>query len=186
MPNMEEVLANIYSLTQQLHQSDRTIDQEYGNRIHDLLIYLKQTVSDEASNIAPHDNSTLDVSTVLTPRASLIAKLSMLLQKLDPSFHSISYLFIWNRQASLARSKSNGPFPEEIHPGGELWSRGVALATKFDPVQMRFAGKEWCEFLELLGESALSVSKVRSIRMDNGKSLLTLYALKATPGSSAD
>lgn len=64
---MAEVLSHINSLTQQLYQSNGTIDQEYGNRIHDLLIYLKQTISDEASNIVPHDNSMLDVSIVPTP-----------------------------------------------------------------------------------------------------------------------
>lgn len=110
----------------------------------------------------------------------------MLLQKLNPSFHSLPYLFIWHRQVSLVRSKSNESFPEEIRPGGELWSRGVVLATEFDPIQMRFVGREWCELLELLGESALSVSKVSCIQLYSGKSLLTLYALQATPSSSAD
>lgn len=64
---MAEVLTHINSLTQQLYQSNGDIDRDYGSRIHDLLIYLKQVVSDEASNRAPHDNSMLDVSTTPTP-----------------------------------------------------------------------------------------------------------------------
>lgn len=59
---MAEVLSHIYSLSQQLHQSNEISDQDYDSHIHDLLTYLKQTIPNEASHIISDDISSLDVS----------------------------------------------------------------------------------------------------------------------------
>lgn len=48
-----------------------------------------------------------------------------------------------------------------MRPGGDLWSKGIRLLMSFDPIQMRYAGREWRELVELLAKSALSVSKVK-------------------------
>ena len=59
---MAEILSHIYSLSQQLHQSNEISDQDYDNHVQDLLTYLKQTIPNEALHIISDDFSFLDVS----------------------------------------------------------------------------------------------------------------------------
>lgn len=91
----------------------------------------------------------------------MLKRLFAFLQKLDPSLHSLSYLFIWHLQVQSIRGRSGDCFSEDVRPGGDLWSKGIRLLMSFDPIQVRYAGREWRELVELLAKSALSVSKVK-------------------------
>ena len=105
-------------------------------------------------------------------------------QNLNPSLHSLPYLLIWDYHVCSIRSETGNPFPEDVRPGGKLWSKAVHFLTGFDPVQVRYAGNEWRELVELVGQSALAVSKARPALLDQCVSLLT--EIEAIFGNSTD
>lgn len=105
-------------------------------------------------------------------------------QNLNPSLHSLPYLLIWGYHVCSIRSETGNPFPEDVRPGGNLWSKAVHFLTGFDPVQVRYAGSEWRELVELVGQSALAASKARSTLFSQCVSLLT--DIEAFSGNSTD
>ncbi|BCR89081.1 putative COP9 subunit 3 [Aspergillus chevalieri] len=135
---MAEVLSQICSLSSQLHYSNDIADQDYDNQTYDLLAQLRQIIP-TASNIISGEFYFLD--------------------NLEPSLHTLPYLLIWGHHVCSIRNESGNPFPEAVRPGGKLWSKAVHFLMGFDPIQVRYAGSEWRELVELVGQSAFAVSK---------------------------
>lgn len=50
--------------------------------------------------------------------------------------------------------------PDDILPGGNSWGWAVRFLQQFDPIQMRYAGQEWRDLVQLVSQAALAVSKV--------------------------
>lgn len=50
--------------------------------------------------------------------------------------------------------------PPALLPPGNLWSRIVTYLRAFDPVQVRYAGQEWRQLVEIVAQAAQVVSKV--------------------------
>lgn len=78
MPKMTEILSRISSLSTQLHNPDGISDQDYDNHIRALLEYLREVMSNEASDIISGEISLLDVSGSFNMR--LVKILSILLK----------------------------------------------------------------------------------------------------------
>lgn len=65
-----------------------------------------------------------------------------------------------------------------------MWSKAVHFLMGFDPIQVRYAGSEWRELVELVGQSAFAVSKAGSTLLNLCVSLLT--DIKAVSSNSTD
>lgn len=51
--------------------------------------------------------------------------------------------------------------PENLRLGGYLWSKAVLFLRQFDPIQVRYAGHEWRQLVELVVQGAEAASKAR-------------------------
>lgn len=80
-------------------------------------------------------------------------------KNLDPSLHSIPYLLILHFQVRSSQSRAGDQLPQSIRPGGQLWPKAALILRNFDPIQVRYVGKEWRELVELVGQAAQAVSK---------------------------
>ncbi|KAK7512803.1 hypothetical protein IWZ03DRAFT_384092 [Phyllosticta citriasiana] len=83
-----------------------------------------------------------------------------LLDILDPSVNTIPYLYVLYSQISaLVDQRKDGPMPDNIKPGGELFSKLATFLDSFDPMQIRYVGKTWRNVIELLNNIARAVSQ---------------------------
>ncbi|KAE8144938.1 hypothetical protein BDV25DRAFT_165708 [Aspergillus avenaceus] len=131
---MEELLSPLTSVSRRLHTSDPS-DEDYDKQIRDLIIFLKDP--GRASDISAVSGYALD--------------------KLDPSSHSLSYLFLLLHQINSTQFENKDLRP--FDPTGALWPKIVRFLTSFDPFQIRYAGHEWRQLVELTVQSAQAVSK---------------------------
>ncbi|PYI09069.1 COP9 signalosome complex subunit 3 [Aspergillus sclerotiicarbonarius CBS 121057] len=130
---MAEILLHLTSVSSQLHTLNNTSDERYDSEIRDLVAYIKQF------------NKNLDSQD--------------LLDNLSPSQHTLSYLFILNLHIETLQNKTKNIVPDEIKPGNDLWAKAVYFLRSFDPIQVRYAGHEWRQLIELIGQAAEAVSK---------------------------
>ncbi|KAL1976431.1 hypothetical protein VTN31DRAFT_2713 [Thermomyces dupontii] len=93
---------------------------------------------------------------------------SSLLDRLDPSRHSLSYLLVFHHQIIGLSDKPKDAVPDDFYPGSALWRRACLFLGAFDPVQVRYAGNQWRSVVELLAKAAESANKplvaIRPIR----------------------
>lgn len=132
-------LPRLLSFSPRLQPSQGISDEDYDAQIRDLVTYLKQTFSGNAVGSVGENES--------------------LLEHLDPSIHTLSYLFILHSCILAAQSRTKETFPEDMRPGGRLWSKALLFLKTFDPVQVRYAGQEWRRLVELVAKAAETVSK---------------------------
>ena len=101
--------------------------------------------------------SSLDVDRSQNPNQRL-----NILQMLDPAVNSIAYLTVlMARLKAYAGKSSISDFvvPINCHE----WNRIVFFLSKFDPVQIRYAGRDWRSLLECLYNSAIARDNVCSM-----------------------
>lgn len=113
----------------------------------------------------------------------------MCFQILDPSIHTLPYLWtlLAHASAATAGSKRNAEtIPAEIQPDGTLWPRLVTFLERFDPVQVRYAGQEYRDVISYVAQGAIQASKVSILPLAGivptaniGQPLLAVEPLKA-------
>ncbi|PWY93367.1 COP9 signalosome complex subunit 3 [Aspergillus sclerotioniger CBS 115572] len=130
---MAEILLRLTSVSPQLHNLNNTSDERYDSEICDLVAYIRQF----DRNLDSQD----------------------LLDNLNPSQHTLSYLFILIFQIEALQNKTKNIVPDEIKPGNDLWAKSVFFLRSFDPIQVRYAGHEWRQLIELIGQAAETVAK---------------------------
>ncbi|KAL2001440.1 hypothetical protein VTN02DRAFT_1776 [Thermoascus thermophilus] len=136
---MADILPRLLSFSPRLQASQGISDEDYDDQIRNLVTYLKQTFSGKViGSISDNED---------------------LLEHLDPSLHSLSYLFIHHSCVLAVQSRTKETFPEDVQPGGRLWSKALLFLKEFDPVQVRYAGQEWRRLVELVAKAAEAVSK---------------------------
>ncbi|KAE8412035.1 hypothetical protein BDV36DRAFT_272592 [Aspergillus pseudocaelatus] len=124
-------------LSQLTSVSSGSSDEDYDRRIRDLITYLQQP-----------------------SRASeLSAASGYLLDNLDPYLHTLSYLSIFLLKIQSLQGSNKGRLPEQIYPGRELWLKAIRFLRSFDPFQIRYAGHEWRQLVQLVVQAAQAVSK---------------------------
>ncbi|KAJ9223049.1 hypothetical protein DTO169C6_4523 [Paecilomyces variotii] len=134
---MADLLPRILSFSPQ-PQTTQGITDEYDKQIRDLIAYLKQSLLNKGLS-DPEVGGLLDA--------------------LDPSVHSISFLLIFHFQVHAAQSTTKESVPQDVRPGGILWLKALQFLRVFDPVQVRYTGQEWRRLLELVAKAAEAVSK---------------------------
>lgn len=80
-------------------------------------------------------------------------------QKFDPGRDSVAFLFLLRLQIQTLQETSRGALPRDLLPVGGLWSRAVRYLEVFDPVQIRYAGQEFRQLLEFVGQASEAASK---------------------------
>ncbi|RAL06215.1 putative COP9 subunit 3 [Aspergillus ibericus CBS 121593] len=130
---MAEILLHLTTVSSQLQALDDTSDERYDTELRDLIAYIKQF------------NRNIDSQ--------------YLLDNLSPSQHTLSYLIILNLHIETLQNQTKNRVPDEIKPGNDLWAKAVYFLRSFDPIQVRYAGHEWRQLVELIGQSAEAVAK---------------------------
>ncbi|KAL4980050.1 signalosome subunit 3 [Aspergillus desertorum] len=133
---MSGFLAHLSSAPSRPHRSADVIDESYDRQLRDLNAYLKQPG--------------LVLST---------ADLNESLEAISPAVHSLSYLFLLRFRSQQLQRETAVDIPTDMQPGGTLWRQTVRFLRSFDPIQMRYAGHEWRQLVELVASAAQSVSK---------------------------
>ncbi|KAJ5088138.1 hypothetical protein N7456_011754 [Penicillium angulare] len=118
-----------------------------------------------------------------------VARDDTLLNNFDPSQDSITYLFLLHLQIRAHREASGHDLPTDLLPSGKLWLKSEYFLRKFDPIQVRYAGHEWRQLVELVVQAAqasprpfLAVALVRDamLRLDPSCAVLTSTHLLLT------
>ncbi|PLB44087.1 COP9 signalosome complex subunit 3 [Aspergillus steynii IBT 23096] len=133
---MAELLPRLTSVSSHSHVA-ASCDEAWSIQINDLIAFLKQ----------PSNASAITSSS------------DYLLDNLDPSRHSLAYLFVFHLHVQSIQRTTKSPLPSEILPGGRLWLNAVHFLRHFDPVQIRYAGMEWRQLIELVAQAAQLESK---------------------------
>ncbi|KAF2457588.1 hypothetical protein BDY21DRAFT_363855 [Lineolata rhizophorae] len=71
-------------------------------------------------------------------------------QRLDPSVNSIPYAYALVACVDRFEKTIINQLPEELAPGGYVWNHMVVFLTMFDPIQVRYIGREWRRIVEFL------------------------------------
>ncbi|EIT77438.1 COP9 signalosome complex subunit 3 [Aspergillus flavus] len=147
-------------LSQLTSVSSGSFDEDYDRRIRDLITYLQQP----------------------SKASELSAASGYLLDNLDPSLHTLSYLSVFLFKIQSLQGSNKSRLPEQIYPGRELWLKAIRILRSFDPFQIRYAGHEWHRLVQLVVQAAQAVSKpllavlaVRDaiVRLDPSSEVLT-------------
>ncbi|KAJ5788091.1 hypothetical protein N7457_003081 [Penicillium paradoxum] len=131
-------LSDLTSASAHLYNSSHLPNEEYDRRIRELVEYFKRLLSTNALDSFAKDDSFLD--------------------HFDPAIDSIPYLFGLHLQIQKARELNSDIFPEDLRPMGRLWIRATRFLGCFDRVQIRYAGREWRQLVELIGHASQAAS----------------------------
>ncbi|EGE08867.1 COP9 subunit 3 [Trichophyton equinum CBS 127.97] len=101
------------------------------------------------------------------------------LEVLDPAIHSVAYLHVLLACHQISQKSDKSSF----QPGGEGWEKALIFFEKFDPVQVRYAGREFTKLVEVIVASAstpphkplLAIQPLKNalLRLDPSGSTLT-------------
>ncbi|PWY68059.1 COP9 signalosome complex subunit 3 [Aspergillus heteromorphus CBS 117.55] len=153
---MAELLSHVTSVSSRLRSVDKISDDRYDCQLRDLVTYIKQSDKNFDSEY--------------------------LLNNLNPSHHTLSYLLMLNFKIKYLQNKRRTVLPEELKPGNDLWVKAVLFFRTFDPIQVRYAGGEWRQLIEIIGQAAeatakpfLAVQVIRDamLRLDPSSGILT-------------
>ncbi|KAL4937447.1 signalosome subunit 3 [Aspergillus oleicola] len=133
---MSEFLGILSAVPSRHHSSTGITDEAYDRQLRDLLAHLKQP------GLVP--------STV---------NLNEYLETVSPAIHSLSFLYLLRAQIQQLQKRSKRDIPEEVLPGGSLWKHSIRFLRSLDPIQIRYAGHEWRQLVELLATAAQVTSK---------------------------
>ncbi|KAL5332629.1 hypothetical protein BJX70DRAFT_392851 [Aspergillus crustosus] len=135
---MLDFLARLSAVPPRCHSAANVTDEEYDRQLRDLIVYLKEPgVIQSGADI----NENLDA--------------------IDPSIHSLSFLHLLRYQIRQVQKRTRRDIPDDLLPGGILWKHAVRFLRSFDPVQVRYAGHEWRQLIELMASAAQDSSKAR-------------------------
>ncbi|EFQ98902.1 COP9 signalosome complex subunit 3 [Nannizzia gypsea CBS 118893] len=101
------------------------------------------------------------------------------LEILDPALHSVAYLNVLLAYYQVAQKSDKSSF----QPGGEGWKKALLFFETFDPIQVRYAGREFTRLVEIIAsianspyQSLLAVQPLKNalLRLDPSCSTLTI------------
>ncbi|PYH79608.1 COP9 signalosome complex subunit 3 [Aspergillus uvarum CBS 121591] len=130
---MAESVEHIISLSSHLCSQDLLSENDYQCRVQELIAILRRS------------SHSLLSDSVLTD--------------LSPHEHTLPYLFVLLYQIDLARSRTRSALPDDIKPGGRLWFPAVQFLGDFKGPQVRFAGHEWRQLVNIILDAAECDSK---------------------------
>ncbi|KAL4869949.1 hypothetical protein BDV12DRAFT_166695 [Aspergillus spectabilis] len=133
---MSDLLAKLSAVPSRRHGSANMTDDEYDRQLRDLIAYLKQPG--------------------LVPGG---ANINEYFEAISPSVHSLSFLYLLRFQIQQAQKRSKRDIPDDLLPGGILWKQTVSFLRSFDPIQIRYAGLEWRQLVELVASAAQATLK---------------------------
>ncbi|KAH8704691.1 putative COP9 subunit 3 [Talaromyces proteolyticus] len=91
-----------------------------------------------------------------------------LLEKINPSTHSLSYLLVLHFHLKTLEKTPNDNVSTETRPGSVFWTRSTMFLRTFEPNQIKFAGSEWYRLMGFIATTAEMENKpllaVRPIR----------------------
>ncbi|KKK23255.1 hypothetical protein AOCH_001188 [Aspergillus ochraceoroseus] len=128
---MTELLKRLTAAPSRRYLSINVTDENYDRQLRDLAVYCKY--SGVVSNITDFDEY---------------------LDNINPSIHTLSFLHILHFQIQSLQAKTKSDLPEDLLPGGRLWTRVSKFLKTFDPIQIRYAGHEWRQLVELVARAA--------------------------------
>ncbi|KAJ5150976.1 COP9 signalosome complex subunit 3 [Penicillium canariense] len=131
-----DIVEGLLTKSAQLREAARLSDEGYDRQIRANVTSLRHVMS----------------------RGSLSSNDS-LFDHFDPGADSLAYLFLLHAQIHALQEASCETVPAGLLPPGRLWSRMVSYLKAFDPVQVRYAGQEWRQLVELVGQAAQMASK---------------------------
>ncbi|KAL4889133.1 COP9 signalosome complex subunit 3 [Aspergillus ambiguus] len=130
---MADLLPRLTSVVPSQHSSDESYDHD----IRELIAYIKDP----------------------RRKSSIIGSCGYLLENLDPSVHTISYLLVLHYYIQYQKEADNARLWGDFRPGGSLWQKAVQFLNCFDPIQIRYIGREWRLLVELVAQAAQEISK---------------------------
>ncbi|KKA20529.1 COP9 subunit 3 [Rasamsonia emersonii CBS 393.64] len=133
---MADVLPRLLSFPRRSDTTHAVSDEEYDEQARNFVAYLKECLP----------NKTDEVS-------------GGILEQLDPSVHSLSFLLVFHFHVLALRSRTNQVIPKDLYPGNNLWSKALLFLKTFDPIQVRYAGYEWRKVVESVARAAEAVAK---------------------------
>lgn len=68
-------------------------------------------------------------------------------------------MFLLRAQIQAFQEEFRENVPAALLPPGKLWSRIVSYLRTFDPIQVRYAGQEWRQLVEIVAQASQVVSK---------------------------
>ncbi|KAE8384011.1 hypothetical protein BDV23DRAFT_167728 [Aspergillus alliaceus] len=134
---MADYLPRLTAVSARSHHNSFISDEDYDKQIRDLVTYLQQPI--RASELSSFSDSILD--------------------NLDPYLHSLSYVYVFLLRIRFIQGNNESRLPEQFYPGGELWLKAVRFLRGFDPFQIRYAGHEWRQLVELVIQATREISK---------------------------
>ncbi|KAJ5668808.1 hypothetical protein N7462_009878, partial [Penicillium macrosclerotiorum] len=159
IPSMD-LIADLATKSAQLHAiSHISTDEEYDRQLLDHVASLRHALSTKALVCVAGDDSLFDNYMMVLYESN--QSISLVVQKFDPGSDSLVYLFLLHLQIQSSQNANYNLFPEAILPSGKLWNRITAYIKAFDPVQVRYAGHEWRQLIELVAQIAQGASKAR-------------------------
>ncbi|KAF3492041.1 COP9 signalosome complex subunit 3 [Arthroderma uncinatum] len=78
---------------------------------------------------------------------------------LDPAKHSLAYLQVLLAYYQISQKPGKLTIPDTFQPGGEAWGRALEFFEVFDPIQIRYAGRDFTRLVETIARIAESVSR---------------------------
>ncbi|KAL2859955.1 putative COP9 subunit 3 [Aspergillus lucknowensis] len=127
--------------------------------------YTLGTVSDEIYDRQLRDLKACFGQPAFVPGS---VNLTECLEAISPSIHSLSFLCLLRLEIQQTQKRTQCDIPEGLEPGGNLWKHAIRFLRSFDPIQIRYAGYEWRELVELVASAAQATSKpilaVKAIR----------------------
>ncbi|GIJ88422.1 hypothetical protein Asppvi_007346 [Aspergillus pseudoviridinutans] len=127
---MTEILSRLTVVSSLQHASN---EEDYDRQLYELIAYIKQP----------------------TRLNEITRSADLLLDGLNPSLHSVAYLFVFHARVKVLGER----LPKDVQPGGHLWKRAIEFLRVFDPIQVRYAGQEWRRLIELVANAAQASSK---------------------------
>ncbi|KAL4923214.1 putative COP9 subunit 3 [Aspergillus undulatus] len=133
---MSDFLGILCAVPSRQHSLANTTDESYDRQLRDLLAQLKQP------GLIP---STVDLNEHL--------------EAVNPAIHSLSFLYLLRARIQQLQKSTKRDVPDGLLPGGSMWKHCVRFLRSFDPIQIRYAGHEWRQLVELLVTATLSCAK---------------------------
>ncbi|KAM5437626.1 hypothetical protein MferCBS31731_005385 [Microsporum ferrugineum] len=78
---------------------------------------------------------------------------------LDPAQHSVAYVQVLLALYQTTQKSGKSGSPEAFQPGGEGWKRALEFFETFDPIQVRYVGREFTRLVEIIVAAAHSASQ---------------------------
>ncbi|KAL4806953.1 signalosome subunit 3 [Aspergillus unguis] len=158
---MSDIIEHLTSAPSRRYASANKTDEHYDRQLRSLIEYLKQP------GLATND-------------------LKGYLEAIDPAIHSLSFLYLLRVQVQRLQKNTKLEVPKDMLPGGYLWNHTARFLRSFDTTQIRYAGHEWRQLVELVASAghvsakpALAVKIIRDalIRLDTSGVFTSIHLI---------